>query len=334
MPVSVFWGADEFRLHQAVESLCRQALDPNWKTFNFDTIEENKSGDGVTAYIQGLNQAVTPPLGNGGRVVWLVNPPLSQQASDFLGELERTLPVLRDDVHLLLTCSSKPDGRSKIFKLLQKYAQIKEFSPIPLWQTDSLAQLVQDSAKAVHIPLSSEIVDYLVEALGNDTRQLHNALQKIQLFIASRISPHPSSTISLEEVKDLVPSSAQSSLELANSLRDGDVETSLLVLESLLSHNEPALRIIATLVRQFRTWTWIKALEARGERENTVIAKAAEIQNPKRLYFLRREIQHLSVRQLKLSLIRLHQLELNLKQGAPTQSTFQTAVIEVAIQCQ
>ena len=96
---------------------------------------------------------VTPPLGSGGRLVWLINPPLSQQAKDFISELERTLPVMSEQSHLLLTFSQKPDGRSKTFKLLEKNSTTKEFAQIPSWKTNDLLKLIQAIAQEINLSL-------------------------------------------------------------------------------------------------------------------------------------------------------------------------------------
>lgn len=333
MPTHVYWGNDPFRLDQAVKALHDEVLDPAWITFNYDKIDTTASTDAIADCIQGLNQVVTPPLGSGGRLVWLMNPPLSAQGKDFISELERTLPVLSANSHLLLTFPQKPDGRSKTFKLLEKNATVKEFSSIPSWKTGDLLKLIQTVAQEMSLNINDEIAEYLVEAVGNDTRFIQNALQKIQLYITEGDGTINLSRLTLDHVVHLIPNSAQNSLDLASALRDGQTAQALTLLNALLLQNEPALKILATLIRQFRTWTWIKVMESSGERDNNAIAKAAEIRNPKRLYFLRKEIQHLSCRQLKRCLILLRDLEFSLKHGYEPQATMQTKMIEISQTC-
>jgi len=60
--------------------------------------------------------------------VWLVDTTLCQQCSEeLLAELKRTLTAIPENSVLLLTCSSKPDGRLKSTQLLQSLP-ISEFS--------------------------------------------------------------------------------------------------------------------------------------------------------------------------------------------------------------
>jgi DNA polymerase-3 subunit delta len=66
-----------------------------------------------------------------------------------------------------------------------------------------------------------------------------------------------------------------------------------------------------------------------GERDPKAIATAAEVSNPKRIYFLTKEVQFLSLNQLTSTLGVLLELEVNLKRGADPLSTLQTKVIEL-----
>ncbi len=330
MPAYIYWGDDDFRLNQAVKELQAKVLDPTWLSFNFDKIEAHPSTDTSSKLIQGLNQLMTPPLGGGGRLVWLVNPPLTQQAEDFISELERTLPNLPAQAYLLITFQQKPDGRSKTFKFLQKYADIQEFTPKPTWQAHDLIKDIQQSAKALNLQLTNEVTEYLLEAVGNNTRQLHQALTKLDLYTNSISN---GSSISLEDVQILIPNTARNSLQLSNLICQGNTSQALSTLESLLQQNEPALKIVATLSRQFRTWAWIKIMQDSGEQNDQAIAKAADIRNPKRLYFLRKEIQHLSTSKLKQCLHILRSLEFELKTGGDMSSILQTKIIELSITC-
>jgi DNA polymerase III subunit delta len=324
MAIAVYWGEDDFALTQAVEALQTTVLDPDWSSFNSDKI----GPEAPDSLIQGLNQAMTPPFGLGQRLVWLVDTPLLQRCpEDWLKELERTLPHLPETTVLLLTAKTKPDGRLKSTKLLQKYAEIREFSLIPPWKTDDLAQQVRQAADRLGVKLGQRSVDYLVEAIGNNTRQLYSELEKLRLYIATTPLDEPA-------LMQLISASSQNAIQLGGAIRVGDSPRALDLVGDLLRQNEPALRIVNSLVTQFRTWTWVKVMMESGERDPQAIAQAAEISNPKRLYFLRDEVKHLSSRQLLHTLEVLLQLESGLKRGAEELAILQTKVIELCQICQ
>lgn len=321
MPIYVYWGEDNYALTKAVSTLRDRTLDPAWESFNYEKIPPDQP-DGI---IHALNQAMTPPFGMGKRLVWLADTSLTRSCSENeLTELQRTLPDLPESSILLITSTSKPDGRIKSTKLLQKHAEIREFSTIPPWKTDLLLKQVQQAAKEQNLKLTAEAAEILAEAVGSDTRQLHTELEKLQLYAEASQRP-----IDAAAIATLVTTSTQSSLKLATSIRDGDINKSLTLVRDLFSRNEPALRMVATLVGQFRTWLWVKLMVESGERDERAIAQAAEISNPKRIYFLRKEVQPLSFSALQHSLLILLELESGLKRGADELMLTQTKVIEL-----
>lgn len=301
MALHIYWGEDDFALLQAIEALKQETLDPTWESFNFERIPP----DYPEGAIHALTQAMTPPFGMGKRLIWLDNPPLLQQCSeDLYQELERTLPQLPDSTELLMSSGKKPNGRLKSTKFLTKQGKIREFALLPPWKTELIENQVRQAAKAIGVKLSRSAGEYLVEAVGNNTRQLHSELEKLKLFAGDRSEP-----LDLEVVSSLVTTSTQNSLQLASALRSGDVTRALGLLSDLINRNEPPLRIVATLVGQFRTWLWVKVMVEAGERDDKAIAAAAEVGNPKRVYFLQQEIRNLSQRQLLQCLPVLQELE-------------------------
>jgi len=329
MPVYLYWGEDEYRLEQAVQALRDRVLDPNWASFNYDKI----LADQPDAVVQGLNQAMTPAFGAGGRLVWLVNAVLGQRCSDdLLAELERTLPAIPAQSHLLLTAASKPDGRSKATKLLQRHAEIREFALTPPWKTEQLSRTVQQAAQQKGVRLTTEALELLAAAVGNNSRQLALELEKLQLY-RGPADADPPQPLSAATVAALVSVSTHSSLQLADAIRRGETAEALEHLKELINQNEPPLRIVATLTKQLRTWLWVRVMVEAGERDERIIAEAAQVGNPKRIYFLRQEVQALSTSQLRQTLPVLLDLELALKQGGNGLSTLQSKIIELCQCC-
>ncbi len=321
MPVYFYWGDDDYQISQAVKKLIDTYVDAMWRDFNYAKI--NATGD--LEIMDGLNQAVTSPFGMGSRLTWLADTAIAQKCSEsLLAELERTFNHLPADSYILFTSSNKPDGRAKSTKLIQKYAKVLEFSLIPPWKPDAIAQLVRQAAAEIDLKITSDGVDLLVDAIGNDTRRLTMELQKLQLSHHGKPKP-----ISAKEIAPLVQISAHNSLQLASAIRSADVSQALSLIAELIRNNEVGLRICATLVGQFRTWLWIKLMQESGERDDKIIADAAEIGNPKRIYFLKQEVQGLNSQKLMRSLSILLRLEADLKHGKDETATLQTAIIEL-----
>ncbi|AFY46485.1 DNA polymerase III, delta subunit [Nostoc sp. PCC 7524] len=326
MPIYVYWGEDDFALEKAVTLLRDRILDPLWISFNYTGFPPEQSD----AVIAALNQAMTPPFGAGGRLVWLNNTTVFQQCPDhLLAELTRTLSVIPENSVLLLTSRNKPDERLKSTKLFKQLAtEYREFPLIPPWKTELLIQAVNQAAQTVGVRLTAKAAEVLAEAVGNDTRLLYNEIEKLRLYAEDGNQPIEVDTVTL-----LVRNNTQNSLQLAAAIRTGDTAKALTVLADLINAAEPGLRIVATLIGQFRTWLWVKLMMESGERNSQAIAQAAEVGNPKRIYFLQQEVQSLSLRQLLSCLPLLLELEFSLKQGFGEISTLQTKVIELCQVC-
>jgi DNA polymerase III subunit delta len=321
MPVILYWGDDDFAIAKAVNAIQQSAIDPAWQSFNYEKITPDREDAAISA----LEAAMTPPFGTGKRLVWLVDPTLMQHCSEqLLAELERTLPQIPGTTMLLLTSKNKPDGRLKSTKTIQKYANVQEFSLIPPWKTEEISQRVQIVAKELGLKVTPDAVQLLAESVGNNTRQLYLELDKLQLLAGG-----DGQQIDRSMVASLVVANTQNSLQLAAAIRQGDVGTALHLVSELLNHNEPALKIVATLVGQFRTWLWVKMLLEAGEKDDRVIATAAGLSNPKRLFFIKQELQATTADRLAASLPKLLDLEFHLKRGNEPNSTLQMHAIEL-----
>ncbi|MGP0129309.1 MAG: DNA polymerase III subunit delta [cyanobacterium endosymbiont of Rhopalodia musculus] len=321
MPIYLLWGEDDFAITQTVKKKLETLLDPNWLQFNYDKIYGNEPN----AIVKALNQAITSVFGMGERLVWVINTTICQECSEeVFSQLQQTLPAIPQNSHLLLTSSKKPDYRLKSTKLLEKYAEVQELSLISPWKTDELINQVKRISQEVGVQLTPQATELLVESIGNNTRKLSYELEKLSLYSLDQTTPLGTDTIST-----LVNVNSQNSLQLAQAIRQGNKGQSLQLIADLISQNEPALKLVATLVGQFRIWAMVKLYIESGQKDDKMIAKAADITNPKRLYFLRRELQSFSGQQLLATLPILLELEFSLKRGGDALANLQTKTIEL-----
>jgi DNA polymerase-3 subunit delta len=321
MPIYFFWGEDDFSIVNECQNLLRSVVDPQWSQFNYDKF----NGDQADIVIPALNQAMTPVFGMGERLVWVNETTVCQHCSeDLLTELNRTLPVLPSSSHLLFTSSKKPDARLKSTKLLQKYAEFREFALIPPWKTEEIGAQVEQMCQKIGVVLTPAAIELLTESVGNNTRQLWAELEKLRIYQQTTAKP-----LDVEIVAALVNATNHNSLQLAAAIRNGNTGEALELVADLTRLNEPALKIVATLVGQFRTWAVVKLMLEAGEKDEKAIASAAEIPNPKRVYFLRQEVGRLSAARLLDTLPILLELEFSLKRGAEPLPTLQTKIVQL-----
>ncbi len=327
MPIHLYWGDDEAARNRAVEALIDARLDPTWAAINLSRLDGNDPAQAA----QALEEARTPPFGSGARVVVLQRSPFCNQCpAELAALLDANLALINPDCHLLLVSSGKPDARLRTTKALQQLvkegrASEQSFALPPIWDGAGQVQLVTRTATDLGLTLEPAAAEALAEAIGSDSARLASELEKLSLYVSSlEVSSLDSNAapITLEAVQALVGGRSTSALAVGDALLAGRPADAIALSDALLEANEPALRIVASLSSQIRGWLWVALLERSGERDPAVIAKAAGIGNPKRIYVMRKQIQGRTPEQMLKLLGQLLEVEAALKRGADPGEAF------------
>ncbi|MFN9646351.1 MAG: DNA polymerase III subunit delta, partial [Cyanobacteriota bacterium] len=311
MPIHLYWGDDEAARTRAVEHLVEQVLDPTWASMNLSRLD----GQDAEQARRALEEARTPPLGAGHRVVVLQRSPFCGTCPPALAEaLEACLPAIAADAHLVLVSSGKPDARLRTTKALRAVAEERSF-PLPAsWDGAGQLDLVRGTARELGLTLEDRAAEALAQAIGSDSARLASELEKLRVYGGERITA--------AAVSALVGGRSSTALAVGEALLAGKPAEAIALVDGLLEAGEPALRIVASLSSQSRGWLWVALLEARGEQDVTTIAKAAGIGNPKRVYVLRKQIRGRSEEHLLALLRQLLEAEASLKRGGDPADTF------------
>ena len=323
MPIHLFWGDDTAARDRALEALINTVIDPSWSSINLSRLDGAEAGQAA----QALEEARTPPFGGGDRLVLLQSSPFCNACpSELADRFEAALDQIPDTTHLVLVNGSKPDGRLRTTKALQKRIkhgldQEQRFQLPAIWDGAGQRQLVQRTAEAVGLVLDSDAIDALVEAIGNDSARLESELRKLALRAGD------AGQVSSALVAELVGGLATNALQVGDALLEGKPGDAIARWDALIEAGEPALRIIATLTGQIRGWLWVSLLEQQGERDVAVIAKAAGIGNPKRIYVMRKQLQGQRPQRFLSLLGRLLEVEAGLKRGALPGDAFRDGLL-------
>jgi DNA polymerase-3 subunit delta len=312
MPIHLYWGDDEASRNRAVETLIAAVVDPAWASINLTRLDGNDPAQAA----QALSEARTPPLGGGERVVVLQRSPFcSVCPAELAALLQDSLGLIPDRCHLLLVSPGKPDARLRTTKGLKDLAKERSF-PLPAaWDGSGQLELVRQTAQALGHAVAPEAVEALAEAIGSDSARLASELEKLALYCGER-------PIDRAAVAALVGSHATTSLKVGDALLRGDLGEVIGLLDDLVEAGEPSLRIVAALTSQIRGWLWVSLLEGQGEQDVAVIAKAAGIGNPKRIYVMRKQIRGRPARRFLELLGQLLEVEAALKRGAEPGDAF------------
>ena len=317
MPIHLFWGDDEAARNRAVEALIAAKLDPSWAAINLSRLDGSDADQAAAA----LAEARTPPLGSGSRVVLLQRSPFCNQCpAELAAQLEANLALISPDCHLLLVNNAKPDARLRTTKALQQLikagqAHEQSFALPAIWDGAGQVELEARTARELGLALEPAAAETLAEAIGSDSARLASELEKLSLYGGQ-------GPISAQAVQALVGGRSTSALAVGDALLAGRPADAIALVDALLEANEPALRMVASLCSQIRGWLWVALLEASGERDPAVIAKAAGIGNPKRIFVMRKQIRGKTPDQMLTLLGQLLEVEAALKRGREAGEAF------------
>lgn len=327
MPIHLFWGDDEAARQRALADRIEALVDPAWASINLSRLD---GADAVQA-ARALEEARTSPFGAGARVVVLQRSPFCQACpAELAAQLEASVALIPDDCHLFLVSDGKPDARLRTTKRLRTLAEEQSFTLPPVWDGAGQIERVESAARARGLTLGPAAAEALAEAIGSDGMRLASELEKLALHAGGGGSGR-GGPITAEAVAALIGGQVTSSLAVGDALLAQHPAEAIALVEALLEVGEPALRIVAALASQIRGWLWVCLLERSGEQDVAVIAKAAGIGNPKRIYVMRKQIRGRSPDQLLALLRRLLDVEAALKRGADPGDAFRDGFLLAAL---
>ncbi|MBW4632994.1 MAG: DNA polymerase III subunit delta [Iphinoe sp. HA4291-MV1] len=314
MPVKFIYGEDNHSISKRVEQLIKYFTTQEWEIFNYIRVDNKTS-----AISQTITEVMTIPFGEGGKIVHITDGTILNKCPDgIILSFKENLPKIPKRNLLLITSQSKPDDRSKAVKELLQHAEIEEFPLISSWDKEGIEKLIQAAVKTHFLELAPTAISYLVEAIGNNTARLDSELAKLAIYAQGE-------KVDIEDISHLVSNNNTSCTGLAHAIKNSKANTAAQILYRLLDNNEHALKIVATLISYFRTWLITKAGVEEKLPDNKILT-LAELNNPKRLYFLKKEVETVSALKLKQTLIALIQLESELKSGI---DNFTSTIIQI-----
>lgn len=332
MPIHLYWGDDEAARQRALAAQIEALVDPTWAAINLSRLDGADAGQAARA----LEEARTPPFGAGARVVVLQRSPFCQACpAELAAQLEAAVELIPPDGHLFLVSEGKPDARLRTTKRLRTLAEEQSFTLPPIWDGAGQIERVQSAARDRGLTLAPAAAEALAEAIGSDGMRLASELEKLALHAGGGGSGGGGGggggPITAEAVAALIGGQVTSSLAVGDALLAQHPAEAIALVEALLEVGEPALRIVAALASQIRGWLWVCLLERSGEQDVAVIAKAAGIGNPKRIYVMRKQIRGRSPDQLLALLRRLLDVEAALKRGADPGDAFRDGFLLAAL---
>jgi DNA polymerase-3 subunit delta len=270
--VNVLLGSDEARVKEAALILVRSLTPPDAGDFSNDIIDGTADNAEHAGQIcSNVCMALqTLPFFGGTKVVWLKNANFlaetgAGRGQDAVNGFERIVNIveggLGSDVSFVISATGI-DKRRNSYKRISKLANFEVFDKPDTsragWEGPVLA-IASRKAKELGITFESGALELLVQMAGDDTRQMENELEKIDLFLGER------RRAGLKTVQGLVSMSRAGVLwDLGNAIGKRDLARALELLGTLMYQGQNAIGLLlAAIVPRVRSLLLIKDLGSR-----------------------------------------------------------------------
>lgn len=216
-------------------------------------------------------------------------------------ELENYLNNINEDNILVFVVNSeKLDERKKITKLIKKVGYVKEYNSV---DTNSIVKSLFDGYS-----ISSDLIKYLIDRVGDNLPLLSNEIEKIKLYKDS------DKNISKEDIDELtVKSYEENNFKLIDAIISKNKSLAYQLYSERIKLNEEPIAIIIALANQIRIMYQVKQFYLNGYTEND-IAKSLNI-HPYRVKLAAQNSRKYDSDLLIDYLKQLADLDVNIKNG-------------------
>ncbi len=318
MPIQIIWGNDLSACNKFIQKIIDQKVSKIWVEINVSYL----NGDEDNQIKQAFDEILTPPLGDGSRVVVLKNNPIFTNKNEEIRiKFEQIYQNIPNNTFFILQNTKKPDTRLKSTKfvrnLIKKDLAIETSFSLPdIWDYEGQKRYLEDTANSMNINLEKGAAELIINSVGNDSFNIISELAKAKLFLAaSNNNEEKEHTLKKDDVKKIFNDHQSNIFKVIDHLLQNNINESLTEINYLLKKGEPALRLNAGLTSQIRMHTIVKLLNKSGEQDLGKICKIANISNPKRIFFIRKKVNNTSSDFLIKLMSNLLNIESSLKKG-------------------
>ena len=261
MPIQILWGNDLNAQNTFIQKLIDKEVSKEWK----EIIVTNLNGDDDEQVNKAFDEVITPPFGEGCRIVTLKNNPIfTAKNEDLRTKFEKIHDNIPQNTYFILQNTKKPDSRLKSTKFLQKLiknnlAKEKSFSLPEIWDYEGQKRFLENAANEMNIKMDKNAAELIIDSVGNDSFKLINELAKAKTYL-SAVSSDSNSQLFLKSivVKKIFSDHQSNIFKIIDLLLQKNINESLIEINYSLQKGEPALRLNAVLISQIRIHTIIK----------------------------------------------------------------------------
>lgn len=256
MAVFLFYGQEEYLMEKEIKKLKSELLDASFMSMAYKVFDN-------PAFSTLIECVQSAPLmfGNTLSIIsldkYLVGNKMSLDDKQ-LESFEYSLSTLSNSVNIIFVCkiprdeNKKPDSRKKFYKILAKYAQVREFAQFKNYDKQ-LPLEIQKMAKEKDLTVNSSDVALFIEQLGVNLTLIDSELEKLKIAI------HPKKVVDSDSIRKYCTSS-EDVFVLADLIIQGN-KNEILKQYNLLTEKRHPLEIFSVLQSNFQRFIFIKNYE-------------------------------------------------------------------------
>ena len=195
------------------------------------------------------NEVQTTSMFKEKKLIVLKNIIANQKSQEKLSDFFKKLKDLKDII--LIHEEKDPDKKSLIFKLLKKYSTSQEFKPL---EGVNLKNWLRKEFTNYRVTVSQEVLEKLVDFVGNNLWQMHNEVKKLVNFKLNK-------KIEVKDVELLVRSKIDSDIfTTIDAIALKSKKRALSLIHKHLEKGDNPLYLLSMISFQFRNLLIIKNL--------------------------------------------------------------------------
>lgn len=310
MSIYFYYGKEEYTISKAVSKLKEELLDSSFGAMNF-RIHYNPTFEEL------LEICNSAPL-MFGNVVNLIHcenyfMKIKNKKVEFtdtqIKDLEFALKNISDSNNIIFVCiiprnsESGPDARTKLFKLMAKCSNMKDFPQYRDYDAN-FTKAIQTILKEKELVADTETINHLKSRLGVNLRLIDSELEKIKTAI------YPDKKLTEKLIDGYCPMS-ENSFELANLITNKDKNLVMKYYRAVIEKKHP-LEVIGLLQTNLHKLLYIKTYE----KEKNSAEMSKELRIPEYpITLLKQKIQNVSLKNLQDFKHNLTEAEYKIKSG-------------------
>lgn len=208
-----------------------------------------------------IDLADTMPFFAERRVILIENSNWFKSANDKMADALKNLP----DTTYIVFVEEEVDKRNKLYKTVSAVGYAASFDE---QKEDTLKTWIVGLLKKEQKKITQDALNLFLDRTGTDMENIRRELEKLICY------KYDEEAIEADDVEKLCTVRVQSKIfEMVDAVADKKQQQALDMYYDLLALKEPPLRILALIVRQFRSLLQVKEMKQLGYDESEIAAK-------------------------------------------------------------